>query len=84
MEPYIRLNIELWKKATDDFEKDPYKLMINSVFGKTMENLRGRVDVKLVCTNDEDNPSVLSPAQPLLEPTCSTMTLQQSKCIRAV
>ena len=48
MEPYIRMNIELRKKAASSFEKDLYKLMNNSVFRKTMENLRRRVDVKLV------------------------------------
>ena len=54
MEPYIRKNTELRKKATSDFEKDLYKLMNNSVFGKTMENLRRRVDVELVRRNEED------------------------------
>ena len=54
MEPYVRMNTELQKKATNDFEKDLYKLMNNSVFGKTMENLLKRVDVKLVRGDEED------------------------------
>jgi len=48
MEPYIRMNTEFRKEAKSDFKTNFYKLMNNSVFGKTMENLRNRVDVKIV------------------------------------
>ena len=48
MKPYIDFNTNRRQQATTDFERDFYKLMNNSVFGKTMENLRNRVNVKLV------------------------------------
>ena len=48
MKPYIEYNTDLRKKAVNDFEKDFFKLMINSVFGKTIENLRKRQSVKIV------------------------------------
>ena len=48
MEPYIRKNTDLRKLSTSSFEKDFFKLMNNSVFGKTIENIRKRQNVKIV------------------------------------
>ena len=53
MKKYIDFNTEKMKNATNDFEKDFFKLMINFVYGETMENLRKKVNVRFV-NNEKD------------------------------
>ena len=58
LKPYIDLNTKLRAAATSDFEKDFFKLMNNSVFGKTVESIRNRVDVGLL--NDREKAKKLA------------------------
>ena len=48
MKKYIDFNTAKRKNTTNDFKKDFFKLMINSVYGKAMENLRKKTHVRLV------------------------------------
>ena len=53
MKKYIDFNTKKRMNAANDFEKDFLKLMINSVYGKSMENLRKRINVRMI-NNEED------------------------------
>ena len=61
MKPYIEKNTKLRNESKNEFDKDFFKLMNNSVYGKTIENVRKTRDIKIFTTNSERKRLVSEP-----------------------
>ena len=61
MKLYIMLNSKLRTSAKNEFQKEFFKLLNNSVFGKTMENIGNHKDIKLVISQDKYAKYVMKP-----------------------
>ena len=76
------MNTELRKKASNDFEKDFFKLMNNAVFGKTMENVRKHRDIKLVKTDYKRNKLVSEPNYHIMKLIPENLSIIEMKKVK--
>ena len=79
LNPYIDMNTELRKVAKNYFEKDLFKLMNNSVFGKTMENIRKHRDIKLVTADKKRSKLVSEPNYHIINLISKNLSITEMK-----
>jgi len=53
MKPYVEINTQMRQKAQSNFERDMFKLFVNSVYGKTCENLTKRTDIVITTSKEQ-------------------------------
>ena len=85
LKEYIDLNTELRKQSKHDLEKDLFKLMNNATFGKSMENVLNRSNVKLINNDPEKLLKLIK--QPNFQNTyqiSNRLALVESKPIKTV
>ena len=82
LKKYIDINTELRKKASNDFEKDFFKLMNNAVFCKTMENVRKHTDIKLVKTDHKRNKLVSEPSYHTMKLISENLSIIEMKKVK--
>ena len=78
----IDMNTELRRKASNDFEKDSFKLMNNAVFGKTMENVRKHRDTKLVKIDHKRNKLVSEPNYHTMKRISENLSIVEMKKVK--
>ena len=76
------MNTEFRKKASNDFEKDCFKLVNNAVFGKTMENVRKHRDIKLVKTDHKRNKLVSEPNYQTMKLISENLSIIEMKKVK--
>ena len=82
LKKHIDMITELRKKASNDFGKDFFKLMNNAVFGKTMENVRKHIDIKLAKTYYKRNKLVSEPNYPTMKLISENVSIIEMKKVK--
>ena len=82
LEPYIRMNTEFRKAAKNDFEKSFFKLMNNAVFGKMIENVKKRRDIRLITNKDRRKKLVSEPKYASCTPFSTELMAVEMRKIR--